>query len=198
MIKALYVLLILCLPTYLHATANINIPYTDFAPYIGFNAGLNILNYTSHTKQDQDYLSATINAGVRISKNIGTEVFFTHSSSNDVNYIYNYETLIHELYYLAYGIDIFAYYNITKGLDFFTSFGIANYKIYNKYEYQNPFMTQDTTDTDTSITTRIGIGILYSIPHDSISLLLKYKYVPLNTEIINTMSEFSIGIRYNF
>ena len=54
----------------------------------------------------------------------------------------------------------------------------------------------DTKEND--VTTRLGIGIMYIFPGNKISGLLQYQYIPLNNELINTMSDFSVGIRYTF
>ena len=53
-------------------------------------------------------------------------------------------------------------------------------------------------ESDNRVSTRIGIGLMYTFPGDSISALIQYNYTPINNEFINTMSEFSAGFRYNF
>ncbi|MBO5704777.1 MAG: porin family protein [Alphaproteobacteria bacterium] len=171
---------------------------SDFHPYIGIDAGMNITDYTTDINMDDTFYSATINAGARIGNNFGAELFFSHSSSNDMEYLYLYDTLHHELYYMAFGFDIYAYYNISREFDLFTSFGVANYKVYNKYDYLDPYSSYSETQSDSNVTTRLGIGIMYTIHNDNVSLLAQYQYVPINNEIINTMSEFSIGARYLF
>ena len=169
-----------------------------FRPYIGFDGGLSIADYTTDIAQEENYYSATINAGARIGRNFGFELFFTHSSSNDAEYIYSLETLNHEIYYMGFGFDIYAYYGISPEFDFFTSFGVANYKIYNKYEYITPYLSETQTQSDNSVNTRLGIGFMYTLPSDNLSLLLQYQYAPISNEIINTLSEFSVGVRYIF
>ena len=190
--KILYTLFFICLPFTLSAYTN------NFTPYIGLNIGANIADYTTDIKQNKNYYSGTITAGARISKTFGAELFYTHSTANEVSYVFNYEMLMHEIYLSGYGFDVFAYYNVAPEFDFFTTFGVVNYTQHNKYEYQNPIITDTSTDTDSNVTTRLGIGLMYTTPHDNISLILQYKYTPLNTEFINTLSEFSIGARYNF
>ncbi|MFQ6703406.1 MAG: hypothetical protein ACLRFO_04430, partial [Alphaproteobacteria bacterium] len=44
---------------------------TNFHPYIGIDAGINIADYTNKTELDESYYSATINAGARIGRNFG-------------------------------------------------------------------------------------------------------------------------------
>ena len=172
---------------------------SNFKPYVGVDAGLNIADYTSNiTNMDDRFWSATINAGARIGRGFGVELFFTHSSANDLEYLFVAEVLNHEIYYMGYGFDVFGYYNISRDFDFFTSFGVANYRIYNKYEYIGPYEDLSSTQSDNNIGTRFGVGIMYSFPGDNVSGLLQYQYVPVNNEIINVISEFSIGFRYNF
>ena len=52
--------------------------------------------------------------------------------------------------------------------------------------------------SDNNVGTRIGIGLMYTFPHDNISGLIQYQYAPVGNELINNMSEFSVGFRYNF
>ncbi len=171
---------------------------SDFRPYIGIDAGLNIADYTIDTDLDDTYYSATINAGARIGNHFGVELFFTQSSTNDLEYVYDFYAINHELYYNAFGFDIYGYYNISKEFDFFTSFGIANYKIYNEFDYLDIYMESAFKEKENEVTTRLGIGILYTFPGNHVSGLIQYQYSPINTEIIKTMSEFSIGMRYIF
>ena len=180
------------------ANAGIYTNTSNFRPYIGIDAGLNISDYTYETDLDDIYYSATINAGARIGHNFGVELFFTHSSTNKLGTIDSFSTLDHEVYYQGYGFDIFGYYPISKKIDFFTSFGIANYHIYNKYEYISPFYETSDKTSDNTVTSRFGIGILYTFPDDNMSGLLQYQYTPLSNELFKNMSEFSIGIRYIF
>ena len=180
------------------ANAGIYTNASNFRPYIGIDAGVNISDYTYETDLDDTYYSATINAGARIGHNFGVELFFTHSSTNNLSMIDSFSSLDHEVYYMGYGFDIFGYYPVSRNFDFFTSFGIANYKVYNKYEYIEPFSETSLTTSDNNVSSRFGIGILYTFPGDNISGLLQYQYTPLSSELFNNMSEFSIGIRYTF
>lgn len=192
---------ILILSTILFTTAAHAGIYTNtgnFHPYIGIDAGLNIADYTYKTELDETYYSATINAGARIGRNFGVELFFTHSSTNKLENTYDFSATNHELYYMAYGFDIYGYYNITNEFNFFTTFGVANYKTYNKYTYINTLNETSEETDENDVSTRIGIGLMYTFPSDKVSALIKYQYTPINNEMIQTMSEFSAGFRYNF
>ena len=194
--KKLFIIFTILAPLY--ANAGIYTNSENFRPYVGADAGLNISDYTYKTDLDETYYSATLNAGARIGRNFGAELFFTHSSTNELEYVYDYDAINHEIYYMAFGFDIFGYYGISKYFDFFTSFGVANYKIYNKYTYINNLTETSEKTSDNDISTRIGIGLMYTFPGDNISALVQYQYTPLSNELINTMSEFSVGFRYNF
>ena len=192
---------ILILSTILFTTAAHAGIYTNtgnFRPYIGIDAGLNIADYTLQTDLDETYYSAKINAGARIGRNFCVELFFTDSSANNIQYAQYLNTIEHEIYYMAFGFDIYGYYNITNEFDFFTTFGVANYKVYNKFDYIESLNTAEIKESDNRVSTRIGIGLMYTFPGDSISALIQYNYTPINNEFINTMSEFSAGFRYNF
>lgn len=171
---------------------------SDFRPYIGIDTGLNIADYLYKIDLDDTYYSATINAGARIGKNFGAELFITHSSTNNIESVYNLDTINHEIYYIAFGFDIFAYYNLSKNADFFTTFGVANYRFYDKHEYITSTDETETIDYENNVTSRFGIGFIYTFPTDHVSGILQYHYTPINNELFDTMSEFSIGVRYTF
>lgn len=192
--KNLSVIFLLLFST--HAMAGI---YTNnnFKPYIGVDFGFNIANYTYETDLDDIYYSITANAGAKIGHNFGVELFFSQSSTNDLEYISEVQAQNHEFYYQSFGFDIFAYYPVSINFDFFTSFGVANYITYNKYEYVG-ILNQEDKIKENDVTTRFGIGVMYSFPGNKINGLLQYQYTPINNELINTMSEFSIGMRYIF
>lgn len=170
----------------------------NFRPYIGMNAGLNIADYTIKTDMDENYYSATINAGARIGANFGLEFFFTHSGNNNLELASEFETINHEVYYMGYGFDIYGYYKITPDFDFFTTFGVANYNFYDEYDYINVFETASDKISENTVTTRLGIGFMFTFPGDKISALFQYKYTPINMDIVRNLNEFSFGVRYTF
>lgn len=192
-----FLIIIACLLTYA-AHGGIYTNSGNFRPYIGIDAGLNIADYTYDTDLDETYYSAKINAGARIGRNFGVELFFAHSTENELETITDFFTETNTVYFMAYGFDIYGYYNISNEFDFFTTFGVANYKVYNKHDYTdiNSEYSQKLSDNDVS--TRIGIGLMYTFPTDNISALIQYNYTPINNDLIQTMSEFSVGFRYNF
>ena len=171
---------------------------SNFRPYIGIDAGLNIADFTTDTDLDNNFYSATINGGLLIGNNFGIGLFFTHSSTNNLEYQREFTASNHELYYLSYGFDVFGYYDLTRELEFFTSFGVGHYQFYNKNTYISPSNELSDTTSLKDTNTRIGIGIMYKFPGNHISALLQYQYVPLGNTWLNNMNEFSFGIRYTF
>lgn len=169
----------------------------NFKPYIGVDFGINIADYNYETDLDNIYYSFSANAGAKIGRNFGFELFFEQSSENNLEYINETQSHNHEYYYQAFGFDIFAYYSITREFDFFTSFGVGNYITYNQHDCVG-IINEETRTKENDVTTRFGIGIMYTFPGDKVSGILQYQYIPLNNELINTMSDFSIGIRYSF
>ena len=172
----------------------------NFTPYVGIDAGLNIADYAYEIKLDEQYYSGTINAGMRIGSNFGAEIFFTQSADNNntITYTYSPEIIEIDVSYQSFGFDIFGYYPMVEGMDFFTSFGIANYRISNNIVYSDGFTTYYESDTMTETASRFGIGLMYTFPHDNISILGQYQYSTVNNEYIKSLSEFSVGFRYNF
>ncbi|MBQ8473559.1 MAG: porin family protein [Alphaproteobacteria bacterium] len=172
----------------------------NFTPYIGMDAGLNIASYNNDIDLEEQYYTGTINAGMRIGQNFGVELFFTQSADNENTITYEYSPLTQDINisYQSFGFDIFGYYPIVKDMDFFTSFGIANYRISHEFEFNDGLTTYGESDTTTETATRFGIGLMYTFPNDSVSILGQYQYSTLSNELIKSLSEFSIGFRYNF
>ena len=139
---------ILILSTILFTTATHAGIYTNtgnFRPYIGIDAGLNIADYTYKTELDETYYSATINAGARIGRNFGVELFFTHSSTNELENTYDFSATNHELYYMAYGFDIYGYYNITNEFNFFTTFWTIKNSFFSFYIFSTSIFSLTMT-----------------------------------------------------
>lgn len=172
----------------------------NFTPYLGADVGYNIADYSYEIDLDEQYISGTINAGMRIGSNFGVELFFTQSADNENSLTYEFSTLTQDINisYQSFGFDIFGYYSMVKNMDFFTSFGIANYRISNETEYNDGFATYSESDTMTETASRFGIGLMFTFPNDNVSILGQYQYSTVNNEYIKSLSEFSIGFRYNF
>ena len=190
--KNTLILLGLFLPFTLHAN--------NFKQYIGADASVSIMDFTTDTDMDENFTNITINAGGKIGRNFGVELFYNHAIANDTTISTLYDELTTELGFVAYGFDIFGYYNLSSDFEFFTSFGVANYDFEITQEYTDYIYgttTQITTD-ENRVSTRLGIGLMYTFSNQPVSLLAQYQYIPVNTNIINTISEFSIGFRYSF
>lgn len=169
----------------------------NFKPYIGANFGLNIAEYNYKTDLEDIYYSVSGNIGAKIGRNFGAELYFSQSATNNLEYIDDFSAVNHEFYYQSFGFNIFAYYGISKEFDFFTTFGVANYKTYYKNEQIGEY-TQTDELTENDVTTKFGIGLIYTFPMDKVSALIQYQYSPVNNWLIGTLSEFSVGIRYTF
>ena len=170
---------------------------TYFKPYVGANFGLNIAEYNYKTDLDDIYYSITGNIGAKIGKTFGTELYFSQSATNNLEYIYENLATNHEFFYQSFGFNIFAYYPVSPEFEFFTSFGVANYMTYYKNE-QIGDCNQIEEIKENDVTTKFGIGLIYTFPEDKVSALIQYQYSPVNNWLIGTISEFSIGMRYTF
>ena len=79
------------------------------------------------------------------------------------------------------------------------TFGDAvKYSVCDFFGYIDEFETYSESDTMTETASRFGIGLMYTFPNDDISILGQYQYSTVNNEYIKSLSEFSIGFRYNF
>lgn len=193
--KNILIILAIIFPIFANAGIYTN---TNFRPYIGVSGGMNIMDYTMDIDLDDLYYSATINTGARIGSNFGAELFFSQSSTNNLEYVYDLTATNHEIYYMIFGFDIYGYYSITHDINFFTSFGVANYKLYDKTTYISPTDETSEKKSDNNVSTRLGIGLMYTFPGDNVSGILRYNYTPLGNELIHNMSEFTVGVRYTF
>lgn len=194
--KKLFITFAILAPLY--ANAGIYTNSENFRPYIGVEIGLNIADYATRTNLDEQYYSATINAGARMGRNFGLEFFFTHSGDNELEFVSSYDTINHLIYYMGYGFDIYGYYEIIPDFEFFTTFGVANYSFYDDYEHLGTYTSTSEKLSENQVTTRLGIGLIYTFPDDHVSGVFRYQYTPINLDIIRNMNEFSVGLRYTF
>ena len=171
--------------------------FKNIKPYIGIDMGLNFADYNYNTDLDDIYFSVSANAGLRINKNLGLEIFFTQSSTNKLNFISENQAQNHEFYYQAIGFDLYGFYNLYKDFDFFTTVGVARYYTFNKYEcvgitnYSDKISVKNTTS-------RFGIGFIYNFPYNNLHGIIKYNFSPINNNLIKNLSEISLGFKYVF
>jgi hypothetical protein len=171
--------------------------FKNIKPYIGIDMGLNFADYKYNTDLDDLYFSVSTNAGLRLKKNLGLEIFFTQSSTNKLNFISDNQAQNHEFYYQAIGFDLYGFYNLSKDFDFFTTVGVARYYTFNKYEcvglknYSDKISVKNTTS-------RFGIGFIYNFPYNNIHGIIRYNFSPINNDLIKNLSEISLGFKYVF
>lgn len=171
--------------------------FKNIKPYIGIDMGLNFADYNYNTDLDDIYFSVSANAGLRIKKNLGLEIFFTQSSTNKLNFISDNQAQNHEFYYQAIGFDLYGFYNLSKDFDFLTTVGVARYYTFNKYECVGLKNYSDKTSVKNT-TSRFGIGFIYNFPYNNIHGIIKYNFSPINNDLIKNLSEISLGFKYVF
>jgi opacity protein-like surface antigen len=176
-------------------TFRANSTSSGFHPYIGIDAGYNIADFSTKTEIDNQYLSLTANIGAKIGSSFGAELFFTQSDKTEHEQDIGHDTLTQSIDYQSYGFDVYWYNRIIENFDFFTSFGVANYR----FSFDSEYDISDTEihQSENRVSTRVGIGILYEFT-EHFSLLGQYQYAPVNINFINSLSEFSFGIRISF
>lgn len=160
---------------------------------------------------DQDSLSFII--GARISKYWGLEAFYQQSyDDNTVSQVDN-KTLNNIDYHLmneyttsfkAYGLDVIGYVPFSPYFDLVGALGLAKYKFENKAVFASYYV--DHTEVrdvvsrnfnENKLGWRAGIGAQVNIA-DGVALRAMYRYVYVDGDIIDNLSEFSLGLRFLF
>lgn len=162
---------------------------------------------------DQDNLSFVL--GARVSKYWGLEAFYETSYKDNTTSQIDDHTLNAGIagYYMmndyltkyhAYGVDIIGYIPVSPYFDFLASVGLANYVFENSATFAIYNVDSTTLDTvvsknfdDDKIGWRIAAGGQFNIA-DGVALRAMYRYVSLGGDVIDDMSEISLGVRFLF
>ena len=160
---------------------------------------------------DQDSLSFVV--GARISKYWGLEAFYQQSyDDNNVTHVDN-TTLNNINYHLmneyttsfkAYGLDVIGYIPFSPYFDMVASLGLAQYKFENKATFAS-YLVDGTQLVDVvsrnfnenKVGWRAGIGAQLNVA-DGVALRAMYRYVYVDGDVIDNLSEFSLGLRFLF
>lgn len=162
---------------------------------------------------DQDNIGIVI--GTRPHTNFGIELFYNRSyNENTVTQIDNttlgstdyhmVNTYISK--YQAYGIDFLGYLPVTDYFDFIAFVGLGQYHFDNEARFESHYLESgnqpavDSADFDFSedkLAWRVGFGAQFNIARGLV-LRSMYRYIKLNTDTIDYLQEFSIGLRFLF
>lgn len=160
---------------------------------------------------DQDSLTFVV--GARLSKYFGLEAFYQQSyDDNNVTHVDN-TTLNHDNYHLmneyttsfkAYGVDFIGYIPFSAYFDLVGSLGLAQYKFENEATFAS-YLIDGTSPQDVvtrnfnenKLGWRIGGGAQVNIA-DGVALRAMYRYAYIGGDVIDSLNEFSIGLRFLF
>lgn len=163
---------------------------------------------------DQDSLSFVL--GARINKNFGFEAFYQQTykdnttsqiDNNTLNAGGNAYYLMNEYTtsYRAYGLDFIGYVPLSPYFDLLASVGVAKYEFENEANFAvYRFSSSTTLDTvitqkytDDNVGWRIAAGGQLNIA-EGVALRAMYRYAKIGGDVIDDMSEVSLGVRFLF
>lgn len=160
---------------------------------------------------DQDSLSFV--AGARISKYWGLEAFYQQSYDDNTVTTVDNRTLNNIDYHLlndyttnfkAYGLDLIGYAPLSPYFDFVGSLGLAQYKFENEGLFTAYYV--DGTDKrdvvkrnfdEDKLGWRAGVGAQLNVA-DGVALRAMYRYIYVGGDLVDNLSEFSLGLRFLF
>lgn len=163
--------------------------FGDAKLYIGtdYNSTNTELNEVYDNIVADNYISGSLNIGIKFNQYLGIEGFF--QKSNEESSLDSYL----KTNFNAYGTDLLFYTPLNKKTDFLVSTGIAKYRVEAKLKYAG----LSINDSESGIGTRIGLGLEYNID-EHWSIRAMGRYVMLNLDSVDTMKELSLGVRYSF
>lgn len=163
-----------------------NAEAVDMTPYVGMDAGYSMVDFESDEGASTRNLSLAAVLGTR-TDHYGVEAFYMNSLRQHKSYEGEHvATRIS-----GYGVDVLGYQQLgcSGRWELVGAAGLAQYKIKgNSYE---------GGDSDTGYGYRLGGGLQYALSENT-SVRAMYHHVWMNKSIIDSMDEFTIGIRYAF
>ena len=131
-------------------------------------------------------------AGLRIGRNWGVEVFYQTSNTAKKTADDEWRT---EGDYTAYGVDALGFLPLNDQLELVAAAGVGKYEFDVKLKYSDGI--HEFSGSDDNVGYRFGAGAQYNITgHWALRGMVRY--VVLDSEYIDDMLEFSLGMRYTF
>lgn len=182
----------------------INFDHLIFSPVSGIDIPAN------QVIDNQDNISIVI--GTRPNKNFGIEAFYSRSyNKNKITRINNVsvgsenyhtvEEFTNE--YQAFGVDLLGYLPVTEYFDFIAFVGVGKYYFDNNASFVVNYLDSTPVDkfsqdySDDSLAWRVGGGVQFNIAR-GIVLRSMYRFIKLNSDAVDYLQEFSVGIRFLF
>ena len=170
-------------------------PVNTLRPYLGVDAGTTDIGYSG--SQEKYFLKDRAMfvggaAGLRIGRNWGVEVFYQTSNTAKKTADDEWRT---EGDYTAYGVDALGFLPLNDQLELVAAAGVGKYEFDVKLKYSDGI--HEFSGSDDNVGYRFGTGAQYNITgHWALRGMVRY--VVLDSEYIDDMLEFSLGMRYTF
>ncbi len=170
-------------------------PVNTLRPYLGVDAGTTDIGYSG--SEEKYFLKDRAMfvggaAGLRIGRNWGVEVFYQTSNTAKKTADDEWRT---EGDYTAYGVDALGFLPLNDQLELVAAAGVGKYEFDVKLKYSDGI--HEFSGSDDNVGYRFGAGAQYNITgHWALRGMVRY--VVLDSEYIDDMLEFSLGMRYTF
>lgn len=170
-------------------------PVNTLRPYLGVDAGTTDIGYSG--SQEKYFLKDRAMfvggaAGLRIGSNWGVEVFYQTSNTAKKTADDEWRT---EGDYTAYGVDALGFLPLNDQLELVAAAGVGKYEFDVKLKYSDGI--HEFSGSDDNVGYRFGTGAQYNLTNHW-ALRGMVRYVVLDSEYIDDMLEFSLGMRYTF
>ena len=170
-------------------------PVNTLRPYLGVDAGTTDIGYSG--SEEKYFLKDRAMfvggaAGLRIGRNWGVEVFYQTSNTAKKTADDEWRT---EGDYTAYGVDALGFLPLNDQLELVAAAGVGKYEFDVKLKYSDGI--HEFSGSDDNVGYRFGAGAQYNLTNHW-ALRGMVRYVVLDSEYIDDMLEFSLGMRYTF
>lgn len=170
-------------------------PVNTLRPYLGVDAGTTDIGYSGSEEKyflkDRAMFVGGV-AGLRIGRNWGVEVFYQTSNTAKKTADDEWRT---EGDYTAYGVDALGFLPLNDQLELVAAAGVGKYEFDVKLKYSDGI--HEFSGSDDNVGYRFGAGAQYNLTNHW-ALRGMVRYVVLDSEYIDDMLEFSLGMRYTF
>lgn len=170
-------------------------PVNTLRPYLGVDAGTTDIGYSGSQEKyflkDRAMFVGGV-AGLRIGRNWGVEVFYQTSNTAKKTADDEWRT---EGDYTAYGVDALGFLPLNDQLELVAAAGVGKYEFDVKLKYSDGI--HEFSGSDDNVGYRFGAGAQYNLTNHW-ALRGMVRYVVLDSEYIDDMLEFSLGMRYTF
>lgn len=160
---------------------------------------------------DNKHSSLSGNIGWRPWRYLGFEAFYQKSLENsDVVYRESYAgypkfaQVEYDLKSQAYGIDAIGYIPLSSWFELLATAGVANYDITGELKFKgydlstaNPYSSNTTKLDENKVAFRYGGGAQIWLSQ-RLAFRAMYRYTTIGGTFYDDISEFSLGVRYNF